>query len=329
MEMKYLNGTYSGECENNIPNGYGIYIAEDGSVYKGTWVNGELINGVLHAGEKIYIGEFKKMLPHGNGTEYVSRFRSFTGRFNKGKKTKPKKGWGCHNVIRCGIKEAMWFSRIKPEDLNEESDCYSGRYSDYYFSFPLEKLSETMGFGILCLNDRYKQAYGYSGNGIASELSDMDITGNIIICRDNGDGNPVPFVSPEEAEAVYDAIWEELFDPDYNYLYHYANAVKIASISAYSSLYLIGKKLYAVEHTSQKNDVFDTYEGWQSGRPNSAVRVHLLPDGMVDPAEAKVYVDEHNAWSDWAEKDKECNEADTARRAGDELFEKCLYTLTN
>ncbi len=328
MEMKYLNGTYTGECENSIPNGYGVYTAEDGSVYKGSWVNGELINGVLHAGEKVYIGEFKKMLPHGKGTEYVSRFRKFTGRFNKGRKTKPQKGWGCYNAIQSGIKDPMRLSRKESEKLTKDLEHYSDSYGVYTRLFPLETISEAVGFGVLCLNDGYKQAYGYSGNGIASKLIGKDITGNIIICRDDGNGTPIPFSSPEETEQVYDAVWKELFEPYYCKLYHYVNAVKIAVMAQCRSIFLIGTKLYAVDHTGCENNVSDYYEGWESSRPCVSVRVHLLPDGMADPAEAKIYVDEHNAWSEWLEKDRECNEADTARRAGNELFEQCIHQLT-
>ena len=40
----YLIGTYVGNWKNNEPNGWGIWIARDGTVEKGIYRNGELVN---------------------------------------------------------------------------------------------------------------------------------------------------------------------------------------------------------------------------------------------------------------------------------------------
>ncbi len=327
MKTEFLNGVYDGEGQNGVPDGFGVYTASDGSVYKGSFENGELVSGVLHSADRVYIGEFKKMLPHGRGTEYVSRFRKFSGRFNKGKKTRFGMAPKPYNVIIVNMKEPMHLLHIEAQALTRDLGKYSRDYKEYNRCFSLDTVSCEVGFGVLCLNDGYKQAYGYSGNGIASRLMGRDVTGNIIICRDDGFGAPVPFASPEEAERVYDAIWKMLFCTNGGSLYHYAHAVKIAPIAKCSSIFLINDKLYAVEHIGCENATSDRYEGWQSSRPYVSVRVHSLPPATVVASEAATYVAEHALWSDWVTKSKECNEPDTAMRAGNELFEKCIYEL--
>ncbi len=328
MRIKFLNGTYDGACDSGVPNGFGIYTAEDGSVYKGEWTDGKLSRGVLHSGERIYIGELRDLLPHGKGCEYVSRYRKFTGRFINGRKSRFGRERKPYNVITSDIKKPMSLIYKEAAELSRGFSYETAHYGDPDRAYELPELSRILGFDVLCLNDGYKPPYGYSENGIATHFCDSTVNGMMILCRDGGDGEPVPFYSAEEAELVYDTIWRELFDPHDNDLYHYANAVEIAAMGSCSSIFLIDDRLYAVEHTVSENTVSDPYEGWQSSRPKVSVRVHPLPPATVEPEEARRYTEEHGEWSEPMELDRECNEADTARRAAGALFEKCIYGIT-
>lgn len=69
--QKLPNGLYTGELLNNLPNGYGKLIYNDGRVYLGNWVNGlkegsgemTFIDGV------VYVGQWKNNLRHGYGKQ--------------------------------------------------------------------------------------------------------------------------------------------------------------------------------------------------------------------------------------------------------------------
>lgn len=69
--IEYKNGCYIGGVENNVEQGYGIYIDDKGYLYLGQWFNGkESGEGIWIQSEYVYIGNFSGGERDGQGLEY-------------------------------------------------------------------------------------------------------------------------------------------------------------------------------------------------------------------------------------------------------------------
>ena len=67
-EHEYDDGYYIGSFKNGKPHGQGQYQGNEGSVYVGEFLNGELNgSGTLEFNGDKYIGEFKDGKRHGKG----------------------------------------------------------------------------------------------------------------------------------------------------------------------------------------------------------------------------------------------------------------------
>lgn len=69
-EIDNSYGTYTGQWKNDMKNGTGRMMWEDGIVYEGSWVNDKMSGKgtFIIPNKETYIGEFKNGLKHGSGT---------------------------------------------------------------------------------------------------------------------------------------------------------------------------------------------------------------------------------------------------------------------
>ncbi len=326
MKFNYLKGVYEGEAVDGKPQGKGVLVV-GGKTYRGVWTDGDLTEGVLHDGDKLYVGALKNLLPHGVGTEYVSRFRIYQGAWSEGKKV----GDRLPNLITSDIHESIDLGYDNPEKFKTfPVDSINSIYGYRYKTPLLKEISKAMGMKVMCVNDNYQYPYGYSENDIANAVvpkEERPIYGAALYGREV-DGEFLPFENTEDAERLYDLLWDTVFKRDSRELYHYVNGVKIKDLNDAESLYLLNKTLYLVSIEVEEDSDWDEYEGWQSSFVYAQAKVHPLPDGMIDEGEIRAYVAEKKAWSKVAKQKQECNEADTAQRAKKLLFEQCLYELT-
>jgi hypothetical protein len=92
-QIKYNNGFYDGDVVgNDIKQGYGKYLWNDGSRYEGQWHNDKR-NGngkFIWPNGDLYEGDFFNGMQHGNGRIVYKNGKSFSGSFVNGNPTQPK-----------------------------------------------------------------------------------------------------------------------------------------------------------------------------------------------------------------------------------------------
>ena len=85
--IPYMNGTYKGEVEDGVPNGYGVWTGKDQSRYSGFWVNGHRQgNGTYVWKNHTYRGGFKNGKFFGYGELTIGDSLAYSGQWKDGRR---------------------------------------------------------------------------------------------------------------------------------------------------------------------------------------------------------------------------------------------------
>ena len=149
----YKNGKlfYEGECQNGIPNGYGIKYLPSGRKYEGY-----LKNNLLHGkgklynaeGKLIYEGDFKEDNAEGNGICYLTD-RKIIGEFSKGSAN--------GNCILCDLYSHVIFKGIYKDGQPYKGIIFNHSDSKEYEGYIKNKKYD--GYGILYYTYNGKKKY--------------------------------------------------------------------------------------------------------------------------------------------------------------------------
>ncbi len=229
MSIKWKNGIYSGEVnQNGVPHGRGVLELENGAK-KGIFENGELTLGCEYVGDELYQGGYGKDEKfHGKGFFLKDNGRKWQGIWNKGDKTE---GEGCDKLPNSvyvgeyykGICTHNESGKYFPQKGKMHREGYTDMTRADKYEMPV--LTKHFGTHIVCAvekaNNRYDYSKSYNHRAMLFAEPDAVMYTDALVCGWSWlKGDYVPF-DYKLAEQVCDYICETLANQNNEKKYNY------------------------------------------------------------------------------------------------------------
>ncbi len=309
------NGVFEGD-----KNTYRDYRNEHVKEYSGKFVGGQIVEGYLEQdlgedkGHYKYEGGFCNWLPHGKGVEIIKngdKTVSWRGYFYHGKRLVSADEGGIKNALE--LRDPCIITPLCFESFQEESFQMQMSTSQVNFvqNDAITNLSNKVG-------EKLVVAVSHDSNNtpskIAQDLFGVEATGSCILCGEGCAGLSEKtlekltncltqqMANSKKAEVYEATLLEEKHSSEWDVLRETHDDYPLEAEELYHKheYYLVtvdDERYYAhyYRYYSQSWEAPDNYTG--DDEAFATLRLHKIPNDLLDNEQIKTYVDTHNKWT--------------------------------